>query len=238
MNDRYARQKDLVDSKIFTTPICIVGVGAVGSFTALTLAKMGFQKIAVYDPDIVSEVNLPNQFYRECDVSPTFKYGRKKVFALHDIIQLFTGTKIFPIAREFNYINNQDMAKFLKKGILISAVDSMTVRKDLWQLFFKPQAKKLQLQGFIDGRMGRHQAEVYVVKTTSNSDVKSYCDTLHDNDKIDHLRCTEKAIIYNVLFIASMICNQVKLLLEGKLYKHKIITDLENMEILIQGGNK
>ena len=43
MNEtRFHRQLDLLDLKLSSTPIAIIGAGATGSFTALTLAKMGF----------------------------------------------------------------------------------------------------------------------------------------------------------------------------------------------------
>ena len=89
MNEtRFHRQLDLLDLKLSSTPITIIGAGATGSFTALTLAKMGFSELTVFDFDTVEEHNLPNQFYRTSDL------GKPKVLALQEIIRDFEGIEI------------------------------------------------------------------------------------------------------------------------------------------------
>ena len=62
-NAHLTRQLDVIPVEILDEPINIIGAGAVGSFTALTLAKMGFAQIAVWDDDVVSEENLNAQFF-------------------------------------------------------------------------------------------------------------------------------------------------------------------------------
>ena len=86
--NKFIRQKDLVNYKIFNVPITVIGVGGIGSFTVLTLAKMGFRNITIYDHDRVEQHNLPNQFYRIKDLK---KY---KVDALADLVYEFEGLKI------------------------------------------------------------------------------------------------------------------------------------------------
>ena len=75
---RYHRQLDILDPKSMDVPVTIIGAGATGSFTALSLAKMGIRNITIYDFDTVEEHNLPNQFYRQCDL------GKRKVEALRE----------------------------------------------------------------------------------------------------------------------------------------------------------
>ena len=41
--------------------INIIGVGAVGSYIALQLAKLGVEKIIIWDFDVVDEHNITNQ---------------------------------------------------------------------------------------------------------------------------------------------------------------------------------
>ena len=213
--DRFLRQKDLVDAKIFKTPISIVGIGGIGSFLTLTLAKMGFEDISVYDDDTVEDHNLPNQLYRTKD------RGFSKTSGLFDMVDTFTGVNIKPY-------NKKWLTKDSRKGVLISAVDNMDTRQ---AMFIHAVSNKQTIPLFMDGRMGRLQAEVYTVKTDKKSDIKTYEKRLWRPDQVAPLRCTEKAIIYNVLFIASMICSQLKLALEGKIYKPAIIADLENTDL-------
>ena len=224
--NKYSRQQDLVDSKIFKTPITVVGVGGIGSFTVLTLAKMGFKDITVFDPDTVEEYNLPNQFYRSGDI------GKHKVDALHILIRDFEGLLI---KSRYTRIENSNYHVPLKRGIgnirsvFISAVDSIETREVLFDMVEDVGVL------YIDGRMGQHQAEVYTINTAKPKEVKLYQKTLWSNDQVEPLKCTEKAIIYNVVFIASVICNQIKLALEGKIYSPQIRADLENFNIVKKG---
>lgn len=217
MNNRYIRQQDLVDAKIFKRPVTIVGVGGIGSFLTLTLGKMGFNDITVFDDDLVEEHNLPNQFYREVDVVAR----AYKTDSLKSIVKDFTGINVKSSNRKW-------LSTFNSKGILISAVDNMDTREAMFNYAIE---KQKNVPFFIDGRMGRLQAEVYTVKTDKKSDIVTYKKRLWRADQVAPIRCTEKAIIYNVLFIASMICSQLKLALEGKIYKPAIIADLENTDV-------
>lgn len=214
------RQLDLVNSRILSTPICVIGCGGIGSFLILTLSKMGFTNISCYDEDYISSENIPNQFYQIDHI------GLRKSVALSSLVNRFTEIKIHYDIHMFDHTS-----KVKKGSIIISAVDSLKVRAELYSYYLKHK-KTLGLRGFLDGRMGRHQAEVYVVH--SPKDEAYYAKSL--NKKPAMLRCTEKAVIYNVLYIASIICSQLKLLLEGKFYKRSIITDLENMDMVTTNG--
>jgi len=73
MENRYIRQQELVDQeRLSDLKVTIIGCGAVGSFSALSLCKMGVKHLTLIDPDTVNSENLPNQFFRECDL------GKKK----------------------------------------------------------------------------------------------------------------------------------------------------------------
>lgn len=213
--NRFKRQKDLVSEKIFDNAVTIVGVGGIGSFLTLTLAKMGFPSISIYDFDMVEDHNLPNQFYRISDINGL------KTGALATLVRDFTGTNVTTNSRHW-------LASRNTKGILISCVDNMDAREAMFEYAVE---NPKQVPWFIDGRMGRLQAEIYVVNTSKKSDIATYRKRLWKESEVEAIPCTEKAIIFNVLFIASIICAQLKLALEGKLYKPAIIADLENVEL-------
>jgi molybdopterin/thiamine biosynthesis adenylyltransferase len=205
----YTRQEDLVSSKIFNTPITIIGGGGIGSFTTLALAKMGFKDIAVYDDDIVEEHNIPNQFY------PISTIGLEKVLALKAVVHSFTETDIITHTKRW------DKSIQLTSGIVISAVDTMAVRTELYNAL---NATKCI---FIDGRMGGHQLEIRTCQMGDKEDMKRYKKTLWKDSDTSPLPCTQKAVMYNVLMIASLIANQCRLTLEHKKYNREIIYDFE-----------
>ena len=216
IENRFIRQSGLVDEKIFNTQITVVGAGAIGSFTVLTLAKCGFSDITVFDDDKIEEHNLPNQFY------PLDGVGAYKVDVLGLMVREFTGMSIFTHTERFTN------ASGAYKGIVISAVDSMSSRKDIFNVHRKlPNSYVL-----IDGRMGGNQLEVYTCDMRSAESKAFYKKTLWPERATADIPCTQKAVIYNVLTIASWIVNQVRLVLSDKPFKRELILDLENMILI------
>jgi molybdopterin-synthase adenylyltransferase len=213
---RFDRQADLIKCDM-RTPIMIVGAGGIGSFTTLTLAKMGFDNLIVYDFDTIEEHNLPNQFYRHKDV------GRPKVEALCDIVEEFTGVTI-------QYFDGKWVASDLnlyRPIVLISAVDNMMTRKEMWDGW---TAMKDGCW-FVDGRMGADQAEVYVIPSGDLKAFRLYNTHLWLDADTAPLPCTSKATMYNVLTIASLIANNVRLALMGEPVRPAVIIDNKNVSM-------
>lgn len=215
---RYSRQSALVTCDM-STPILVVGAGGIGSFTVLTLAKMGFENITVFDMDTVEEHNLPNQFYRQSDI------GAKKVDVLNDIVFDFTGIAITPWSIEFT----KDFNEFIdiRPAVIISAVDSMSARKLIYEVFQESGRADL----FVDGRMGADQSEVYVVRKGDRTTEDFYASRLWPDAETAPVPCTSKATMYNVLSIASMIANNVRLNLVGEHPADAVVLDNRNLRM-------
>jgi len=196
-------------------PISVIGCGGIGSPTTLALAKMGCMDITVYDDDTVEDHNLPNQIYRTKDV------GQLKALSLSSIVMDFTGTTIHNIIEKVGSLN-----KF--EGIVISGVDSMAARADIWKAIkFKPA-----ITLYIDARMGAEVCRIYTINPTNPYHVKRYEETLYDDGKAQNLPCTGRAIIYNVFTIAGFIGNQVKKFARGQEFPNEVIFDLVTLSIL------
>ncbi|TAK54029.1 MAG: ThiF family adenylyltransferase [Bacteroidetes bacterium] len=215
MNEtRFTRQLDVFDPAQISMSVTIIGAGATGSFTALTLAKMGVRNISVYDFDTVEEHNLPNQFYRTCDL------GKPKVIALREIIEQFEGISI--IARNEKYKGQR------LQGIVIVAVDSMDTRIHIWK--FAKQNPDVKL--FIDSRMGLEVIRLYSFDPNDFYGCKEYESTLYPSSEAIEVRCTAKTIMYTVLSIASLLSNQVKKFLTGELLKKELLFDLKTVTLI------
>lgn len=214
---RFTRQADLVKCDM-RTPITVVGAGGIGSFLVLTLAKMGFTQIDVWDFDKVEEHNLPNQFYREQDI------GQFKVVALADIVHQFTGTRIHAHTEAWT----ADHEDYVPTDVLIAAVDSMEVRSALYNHAHGDNC----IAWFLDGRMGGTQIEVYTVSMESIKDGIMYESRLWTDAETAPLRCTMKATMFTVLTIASFISTQIVHVLSGQEYKNNLTLDMTNMILL------
>jgi molybdopterin/thiamine biosynthesis adenylyltransferase len=192
MEERYGRHWGLIDvERLHTAPIKIIGTGSVGSFTALSLVKMGAHSIEVWDDDLIDEVNISNQFYRIKDI------GEYKVDALQSLINDFEGVSIV------NHVNKCNGTQELS-GIVIVALDSMLPRKRIWDSI----KGKSDVELFIDPRMGGRVARIYAVNPRNG--INEYEKTLYTDDDSSPERCTERTIIYNVLGISSLIAKIIE----------------------------
>lgn len=212
----YWRQLDVVSPDDLSFPITLVGAGGIGSPTALALAKMGCRDVTVYDPDVVEQHNLPNQFYRLDDV------GLPKVKALRSIVHEWTGLDI--VAHDERFVD----AKV--RGVVISAVDSMDSRRLIWLEAVRFQAG---IDLYIDARMGAEVCRIYAVRPTTPEDVRFYESFLYSDDEAMNVACTAQAIIYNVFSIAGLIANAVKRYARGEEVHREIIFDHATLSMLI-----
>lgn len=185
--EQFKRQLDLVDYDKLAFPITILGVGGIGSWTALMLAKMGCQNISVVDDDQVEEHNVASQFYKPNQL------GNSKTGALNLNVLEHTGVEImeYPISLQEKAIE--------EKSLVIIAVDSMKARKQICE-----QIEKRNIY-VIDARMGGLQLELY------NCPANQYRTTLVEEEAVQHEKCTGKAISFNCATIGSFIANYVRL---------------------------
>ena len=209
------RQQDLVTPTDFEKKrITIIGVGGIGSPTALALSKMGVEKISVYDDDMVEDHNLPNQMYRISDL------GKAKVEGTKDICHDFSGIDID--------VHKEKFASQTVNDIVISGVDSMKSRAEIWKrLKYNPMVNL-----YIDARMGAEVCKIHTVNPCNPDDVRWYEKTLFPDEKASEEPCTAKAVIYNTFTIAGFIASQVKKFARAQPFAREIIFDLKTLTLI------
>ncbi len=211
------RQLDIVNpEEHLGFSVTVIGCGGIGSPTVLALAKMGCADISVHDDDRVEDHNLPNQIYRLADV------GELKVDSLSNVVLDFTGVK------PLRYSQRVGPATELG-GVVISGVDSMQARQDIWKAVRYNPAVSV----YVDARMGAEVCRIYTIQPTDPDDVAFYERTLHTDGEAQDLPCTAKAIIYNVFMIAALICSQVKKFGCGQAHPREIIFDLVTLSLIV-----
>lgn len=194
MTDRFWRQIDIVPITVLSKiPVTVIGAGGIGGTTCLALCKMGIQNLTVYDNDVIELHNLPNQPYRISDI------GKPKVEALAEICFDFSGVKIKAIPEKFE-------KQQITHGIVISAVDSMSQRKIIWEAV----RRKVMIDLYIEGRMGAQMARIYSFAAHNPAlGLRYETEMLYSDDQALKLPCTAQAIIYNTQMIASLISHQI-----------------------------
>jgi molybdopterin/thiamine biosynthesis adenylyltransferase len=201
------RHSDLIPEAAYGKKIIIVGAGAIGSFVTLSLAKMGYKNLHVYDFDTVEPENIGAQFF------DTASIGKKKVDALAEMVWNFTGIEITKHDRKVTISDE------LNADIVVAAVDSMEVRN---MIFGQSNCYWL-----IDPRMGAEYACLYTVEIANGTkeEHENYSRTLYTDKDAVQERCTAKTTIYTVLLIAGEVIKAVKDLTTGNEAKRVVSMD-------------
>lgn len=218
MSKYLTRQLDLIPLSVLDKKINVIGVGAIGSFTVLSLAKMGFSDITVFDDDTISDENMNCQFYRHKDI------GKEKVYALYDLVKDFTGVEITCVPRRW--------AGEKLQGIVITSVDNMAVRKQIWETH-----KSSYAEWIVDPRMSAEYALLYVVNPKCEKDRATYEKVLYSDAESVQERCTAKSTMYTVGMISGLVAKAVKSLLTSEQYPRIAQWDIgqDNLDVF-RGG--
>jgi hypothetical protein len=226
---QYQRQMDIVSPDLLQCPILLIGCGAVGGWTALTLSKMGAGRLSLWDPDVVEEVNISSQLYGVGDV------GRLKVEALGSHIDTLchktpTGDprslypyEFPPDPEESNWWRLVAPSLRDEDSIAIVAVDSMTARSKIWR-----SLRKIGVRYVIDPRMGAEVARIYTVDMRSRSAQRAYNDTLYTSDEALQAPCTGRATAYCANGLSSFITAKVVKLVTGREWSPFLTFDFRN----------
>jgi molybdopterin/thiamine biosynthesis adenylyltransferase len=151
----------------------VIGAGATGSRVALGLAKLGIEKIRVWDFDKVEEHNVPNQVFGLEHV------GSFKVNALAEIIKAATGTAI--TAKKQKVDGSQDLGE-----IVFLLTDTMSSRKEIWDQGLK---LKIKTRLLIETRMGADNGRVYALNPSKLDHIKEWEATLYSDDEAEVSAC-------------------------------------------------
>jgi len=192
--------------------VVLVGSGGIGAITALTLAKMGVRYLAVYDDDEVSEVNLPTQLHKVKEL------GTKKVYALSEVLHEFSDeVDLFPVSERVTPDTR------FEAGIVISAVDSIQARKDIWQA-----VDHSNVLWYLDARMGAEEFQMKVVDMQDPASVVRYDREIarEDDANIPDAPCTMKATFYCANLAAAMIGRTVRMIATGITPPYRYVQNL------------
>ena len=190
----FHRQLDIFDPGRYAASVAIIGAGAIGSSTALALAKMGIGPLTVYDQDVVEPRNQPGQIYGLGDV------GKPKVEALSRILFDLADVRIVTHPREWK------PGELPAARIVVSAVDSMRVRRELFDAVRYHPGCGL----FADGRIGGSIAKVLFAAPGNAPSLRAYEETLHSDEDAAELPCTARSVFDVNLIVAGLLAQGIR----------------------------
>ena len=227
----------------------IIGCGAIGSFTASTLARMGVSQFDLIDPDTVDKENIGVQDF-------TFhQLGMHKTAAVAQNIKAINPTtRIVQSKGEFNEEQGRlaaleyvDSSTLSDKHVIVIAVDSMKARFNICQnkafrsssieegsnsyLNERNKARNSVLKNSIlfDARMGSETFQLYKFPLPLNG--VDYMKTWYSDEDSDSEPCSARSTAYCSTFAGSIISSEIKKLFSGGLAAEKIIFGFPSLTI-------
>ena len=189
----------LPQARIDAYAIGIIGTGAIGSFVAMALTKMGFSQIVTWDPDKIEVHNLDNQMF------PVESVGTRKALATRAMVKQFSGEDIVTMATKTTGRKAYDCLRSAfpgKRLIMILAVDSLDTRKDIVRDLRRIPDGII----VIDARMGAKTYRVMGFQPAISQKFNEYMATIVPDADAVQERCGQKSIIYTVLGVAAEVC--------------------------------
>ncbi len=183
--------------------LIIIGVGGIGSWVALNLARIG-HNIYLIDPDLVDETNVTGGQMFSCN-----NVGTYKVDAVKETCRNFgCDEEITVMAEEYtSHTGHLD--------IMISAVDNMVARKVIFQQWKKRLGYSSEKSCIlIDGRLLMETMEIFTLRGDRKEDIEKYeKEYLFNDSEVPDLDCTNKQSTFGAMTIAGLItatlCNHL-----------------------------
>jgi sulfur carrier protein ThiS adenylyltransferase len=218
MTDAYMRSVDIFNPEK-SRPVSIIGCGSIGSFAALTLAKMGVQSFHLFDADTVGEENIG------CQNFGWEHLGKLKVEAVRDILVANS-----PVKPESVYLHPEFVTfdTKLPKIITIVGVDSMTARHIIWEKL------KNKVPLIVDGRIGGQIVRVFNVLPTEEY-TTYYEKYLVDEEQAEELPCTQRNVSYVANITQAIIGRAVRNFIESGKVEKEIGIDVATFINYVKG---
>lgn len=189
----YVRHMGIFNPHKHQLAASIVGCGAIGSFVAVGLAKMGVRQMNLYDFDKVEIENVPVQLHSRLHL------GEPKAKETARI-----ASEMCPEELDVETFGKWE-GQALKTDVVVAAVDDLDVRKAMWQSVKYDKAVKL----FVDARIGGQAMKIYAVNPCDPKDMKEYDSSLKST-KGSELPCTERGVIDVSLFASALLIRAVR----------------------------
>jgi hypothetical protein len=213
---RFTRQLDAVNmSRLTGLGVSIIGLGSIGSYTALGLGKLGVCGLQAWDADVVSPENVSCQLYGDEHI------GMTKAGAMLQLMEQLGGHTPNAVCQRYE---NQPLSE-----VVISAVDSMTARKQIWQAVRQKPEVKL----YVDSRMALQTLVIHSVRPGIREDRVAYSQTLVPDSETLQEPCTNRSIGFTAMVAGSILTSLVKRYVNDEQIPSRIVLDLATFTLMV-----
>lgn len=200
----------------------VIGLGGIGSFAAVSLAKLGLPTLTLIDFDTVEPHNVPNQFYSVDQV------GLPKSLAIANTCETVSDIHPIPVVSSFSDAvapSNDD--PYVHTPLIISGLDSMSARLDIWDgIKMRPRTKL-----YLDARIAGQLMMIYAVNPMNIDDIDRYERTLHSDDDAVPAPCTERGVIDVGMVVGGLITRLARSFYAGDTIDPITLLNLETLQL-------
>ena len=206
--------------------VSIYGCGAIGSYTAGTLARCCIGRLVLHDDDKVAAENIGVQDYTIPQI------GKSKVYALEqNILSINPSVYIMPTPQRVGdgaYVNQLPYdCRRSEINVHVLAVDSMESRANIAKMLFEwgsgfssdyvgQRSEQQQKFLFIDARMGSNTLQLHMMDCKYGLDdgvnrdyFNKYMDTWYSDEDGDREPCAARSTAYCSSFAGSIITSEI-----------------------------
>ena len=180
--------------------ILVAGIGGIGSWLTLLLARLKPASLFIYDNDIVEAVNMSGQLYGQSDI------GIAKITAISHMVRNYADYgSIFAIAERFT-------PECEPTDIMICGFDNMEARKCFFNKWLIHVQSKLEKERknclFIDGRLAAEEFQILCIRGDDEYNINRYSNEfLFSDEEADETICSYKQTTFCANMIASYMVN-------------------------------
>ncbi len=169
-------QQDNIFDPAAARPVTVIGAGSVGSQVVCSLAKIGVERLRVFDHDCVESHNICMSAYRPADL------GVYKVRALAEIVREQSGLDI--VAEERRYAGEP------LRDAVVACVDSMAARRLIWEAV----RQNPNVGILVDTRVAIELVSVFAVNPSDQDDIAYYEHFLYPDEAALRPMCGEHGL--------------------------------------------
>lgn len=192
----FSDQTGIFNPHAFADDLTVIGCGGIGATALPILVTMGFSRYVLWDDDIVEPRNVASQLlYKPSDLY------KPKVEVAREYLLAYGAKKVEIVKQKFT-------SRDTPSGIVISGVDSMTARQEIWK-----GIKKGISPLYLDGRIG---GQHFTLLTVEPFDADWYEENwLFDSARVAKLPCTERAVVYPSAALGAMMASHIAMWTRG-----------------------
>lgn len=180
--------------------ILVAGIGGIGSWLTLLLARLKPASLFIYDNDIVETVNMSGQLYGQSDI------GIAKITAISHMVRNYADYgSIFAVAERFT-------PECEPTDIMICGFDNMEARRVFFTKWVEHVQSKLEKERknclFIDGRLAAEEFQILCIRGDDEYNINRYNNEfLFSDAEADETICSYKQTTFCANMIASYMVN-------------------------------